>query len=842
VSTIALERPKEVASKASRGRGGVPARRAMVRWAWRLFRREWRQQVLIVTLITVAVAATIIGAAVAVNTPPPKNAGFGTANHMITIPGPDPHLDAQIAAISAHFGAVDVIKNQSVLTGSTRGAQLRAQDPHGAFGGAMLSVLSGRYPVGAHEVSLTQGVASTYAIGIGDTWRAAGQVRTVVGIVRNPQNYPDEFALVAPGQVRAPTLTTVLFNATPSQLTAAGSFLGSLPSGWTLLVPPGPGNGIPPAFLVLVLDTFGLLFIGLVAVAGFTVMAQRRKRAFGMLGSIGATDRNIRLVMMANGGVIGLVAMVLGAALGLLGWYVYHPHLELSAGHDVALSSVPWWLVGAAMALAFLTAVLAARWPARAIAAMPVVAALSGRPNPPKDKYRSLLFSTVLLAVGFILIAVNAPDSGHGPGSPLGAMAGIVAITIGGLFLAPHAVTQVASLAARAPVAIRLALRDLARYRARSGSALGATSFAIIIAVIICAAATARYADPLDYFAPNLPSNQLVVYLSGGPNTTLSPGPKGGPPPTNATRQVAQLRRNVEAALGTRDTLTLEMTGASIAHIGPGKNFSGNVYVETPQLLAFYGIAPSSIDPTADVLTARPGLSGVSNLGLVYGDYYGQNGNGPTGPSPCPPTTCLANPVIQEVAQLPTYLSAPNTVVSEHAARTLHLRSSLSGWLFQTPKALTSVQINTARQLALAAGASVESKNGSPSLQELDGLATLAGLLLALGVLAMTIGLMRSETVGDMRILAATGASRSTRRQVSAATAATLGLLGALLGTAIAYFTMIAFFISDLGDNLGHVPWRYLGILIIGLPLLAAAGGWLFAGREPRAIARRPLE
>jgi putative ABC transport system permease protein len=815
----------------------------MVRWAWRLFRREWRQQLLIVTLITVAVAATIIGAAVAVNTPPPKNAGFGTANHMITIPGPDPHLGAQIAAISAHFGAVDVTENQSVITGSTRGAQLRAQDPSGAFGGAMLSVLSGRYPVGAREVALTQGVATTYVIGIGDAWRAAGEVRTVVGIVRNPQNYPDEFALVAPGQVRAPTLTTVLFNATPSQVSAARRLLDTLPSGSALLVPPGPGNGISPAFLVLVLNTFGLLFIGLVAVAGFTVMAQRRKRAFGMLGSIGATDRNIRLVMMANGAVIGLIAMVLGGAIGLLGWYGYHPHLELSAGHDIALSNVPWWLVGTAMALAFLTAVLAARWPAKAVAAMPVVAALSGRPNPPKDKYRSLLFSTVLLAVGFILIAVNAPNSGHGPGSPLVAMAGIVAVTIGGLFLAPHTVTQVASVAGRAPVAIRLALRDLARYRARSGSALGATSFAVIIAVIICASATARYADPLDYFAPNLPANQLVVYLNGaGPNTSVSPGSKGAPPPTGAVSQQPQLRRNIEAALGTRNTLNLDMTSASIAHLAEGKNFTGNVYVETPRLLAFYGIAPSSIDPTADVLSARPGLSGVSNLGLVYGDYYNQSGNGPSGPSPCPPASCVANPVIQEVGQLPTYLSAPNTVVSEHAVQTLHLHADLSGWLFQTPRALTAVQINTVRQLALAAGASVESKNGSPSLQELDGLATLAGMLLALGVLAMTIGLMRSETVGDMRILAATGASRSTRRQVSAATAATLGLLGALLGTAIAYFTMIAFFISNLGDNLGHVPWKYLGILIIGLPVLAAAGGWLFAGREPRAIARRPLE
>jgi hypothetical protein len=31
-------------------------------------------------------------------------------------------------------------------------------------------------------------------------------------------------------------------------------------------------------------------------------------------------------------------------------------------------------------------------------------------------------------------------------------------------------------------------------------------------------------------------------------------------------------------------------------------------------------------------------------------------------------------------------------------------------------------------------------------------------------------------------------------------------------------------------------------ILLIGLPLLAAIGGWLLAGREPPAIARQPIE
>ena len=79
MSVGVLERPATGSAPESTT-GGVPARRAMIRWAWRLFRREWRQQLLILLLVIVAVAAVVVGAAVAVNTPPPANAGFGTAD------------------------------------------------------------------------------------------------------------------------------------------------------------------------------------------------------------------------------------------------------------------------------------------------------------------------------------------------------------------------------------------------------------------------------------------------------------------------------------------------------------------------------------------------------------------------------------------------------------------------------------------------------------------------------------------------------------------------------------------------------------------------------------------
>jgi putative ABC transport system permease protein len=106
----------------------------------------------------------------------------------------------------------------------------------------------------------------------------------------------------------------------------------------------------------------------------------------------------------------------------------------------------------------------------------------------------------------------------------------------------------------------------------------------------------------------------------------------------------------------------------------------------------------------------------------------------------------------------------------------------------------------------------------------------------------MSVGLIRSETAPDLRTLTATGASGMTRRTITAATAAALGLLGAILGTAGAVVAGMAWTHSGPTATAGGVPPADFLILLIGLPLIAAAGSWLFAGRQPPAVARQPIE
>jgi putative ABC transport system permease protein len=533
--------------------------------------------------------------------------------------------------------------------------------------------------------------------------------------------------------------------------------------------------------------------------------------------------------------------------LGLLAWLAYRPSVESSAHHLIGAFQLPWVVIGPAMGLAVLATYLAASRPARAVTRVPIVTALSGRPAPPKQVHRSAVPGIVVLIVAGFLLSYSG-SLGNGGGS-LELVLGLVLIIVAVILLAPLCLSLLGRLGGRAPIAVRLAFRDLARYRARSGSALAAISLGVLIAVMVAILAAQRYGEDLDYAGPNLASNQVIVYTPNGQGCSACGGP-GVTRPAGQLRSMAASTRAIAAGLGSHEVITLETTSATLLHAAAGRQFSGQVYVATPQLLAAFGIKASQVDPAADVLTMRPGLSGLSEMQLVYGDYFGANGNGPPGasprnPYPCPKTECLANPVIQEAGALPSGTSAPNTVITEGAIHRLGLRVTTAGWLVVAPHDPTAAQITSARLTAAGAGLTIETRSSAPSSSEIINWATVFGIALALGILAMSVGLIRSEAARDLRTLAATGAGPSTRRTLTAATAGGLALLGAVLGTVAAYVAAIAYSWDNKLDGLSSltsVPVTNLLIILVGMPLVAAVAGWLLAGREPPAIAHQPIE
>ena len=774
---------------------------------------------------------------------------LGTAAATATLPGSDPHLAADIASIQRRWGPADVIENQNIAAGTTQSVQLRAEKPHGHFNAPLLSLVSGAYPAGPGQVALTSQVATLYGARVGGIWRAAGRTWQVTGIVQDPSNLADEFALVVPVQVRHPSQVIMLLGPAAARLAARDSDV-TLPGvqAAALFVPTGFSGGFSQAVLILVLEVVGLAFIGLLSVASFSVLAQRRLRALGMLSAIGATERNLRLVMIAGGLVVGAVGALAGAALGLAAWFAYAPTLQRATGHVVDPASLPWWAIGIGAVFAIVTSVLASRNPAKTMAAVPVLAALSGRPAPPKAVHRSAVPGVIAFAVGLAFLAfaggqAGPPGGGGGPGSALPLLVGLVGVIVGLFLLAPLGISVLtAGAGPRLPVAIRIAVRDLVRYRARSGAALAAVTFAMFLAMVICLVGSERTANPLMPSGPNLSSSQLVVTAGRSPSPGMMMQLSGA--------QEASLARRLNSlavSLHARSALALESAGI-LNQAGAPLNRNSNtvgvgLYVATPQLLAMYGIKASQIAAGTDVLTARPGLAGLSHMEMIWhgsgnGGEPDSNNNGPS----CTPGNCLASPAIQTISSLPSGTDAPNTLITEYAVRKHHVQTHLSGWLIQAPAPLTATQIQAARHLTLAYQAPLEIASGGTDFGEIADVGTVLGMVIALGVLAASVGLIRSETTPDLRTLAATGASTTTRRTITAATAAALGLLGAVLGLAFALAASLVWAHGSLSALFGDVPLTDVLILLIGLPLVAAAGGWLLAGREPEVIARQPLD
>jgi putative ABC transport system permease protein len=886
VSASTLQRP-ETRRPAD---GGVPALRVVIRWAIRLLRREWRQQLLILALITAAVAATFIASAVAAATPASPTGTLGTAQYADSFSGTSAQVSSDIAVIQDHFAGNDVIENQQVsVPGTVATFDLRSQDPRGRFGQPLLSLVSGRYPTTASQVAVTSGVATDFSLRVGSSWTVNGISRTVTGIVVNPQSLLDEFALVIGGQVTSPDNASVLFNApgkTVDQVAAAMPRAGTLYDAQSL----ANNNVVNPESISIAAAILGMLLIALVGVGGFTVLAQRRLRWLGMLAAQGATQRHLRLVIRANGVATGVAGAVAGVVIGFLGWLAYRPTAQASAHHVIGLFQLPWTVIIVSMVLAVLASYLSAGRPAKVMSRVPVVTALSGRPPEPKKAGRlALPAGIVLLVIAFLLLGVAgaAPGGGNGQGTQMLALAlGLLVLCAAMVLLAPTCLGVVAWLGRRAPISVRLALRDLSRYRSRSAPALAAIALATLIAVIVCVETAGRYANVLDYAGPNLTSAQIVIYDSGqgGPAAGSvaiiqnGPGPSGPSPSAGssgagqgsggsgsgkhhgqpagstaasqaalAAQQLAAQQKaadKIASSLGHATVVTLYSTSVSLTHAANGRNFTGQIYLATPQLLSAFGISASQVNPDADILTMRPGLSTMSLMQLNYG---GGQAFGPGSSFPCPAGSCLASPPIQEFSQLPSGTSAPNTVVTEHAIDSLHLQSSVgtSGWFIQAPHGLTAAQIRSAQMEAAAAGLSIETRNSIPSLETVVNDATVFGIVLALAILGMSVGLVRSEAGRDLRTLSATGANGTTRCVLVATTAGALGFTGALIGIAGGYLAAIGFARSNQLDGLSSldsIPLGNLLLILIGMPLIAAAISWLLTLREPASIARQPLD
>ena len=799
-----------------------PARRAVIRWAWRLFRREWRQQLQVLILLTVAVAGAVAMGTMAVNAGTPLEGQFGAGNALtrVRIEGAVTEERA-VAEAKRQFGTIEVISHRSITApGTTSSLDVRAQDPRGDLGKPMLRLVEGRYPVGRDEAAVTDDVASTLGIDIGDTVDIGGTAQRVVGRVENPGDLRDDFVLVAPGALEGADSLTIL-------LTKAGG-RDSV----------GPPSGQPMSFAVLgagddeasivaavvMATAASMLLAALVAGAGFLVVGHRRQRQLGMLAAIGATERHQRLVMVANGAIVGAVASVMGAAIGIAVWLVSAPAIETAARHRIDRLDLPWAVIAQCVLFALVAAVAAAWWPARNLSRRPILAALSRRPLRTAPVHRSTLASLVLIIGGVIGILTSGIDTDSV--RPPALIGGVAAIVVGVVFAAPLAIRVVVAPAGRFPFSARLALRDLGRHQGRAAAALAAITLGLGVCVTVVVAARAS-----EYRVDegNLSDRQLIVRSAGAV----------GAPPDAAPAETEQsgldaTASDIATAIGATARVPLDVAINPNASMASGRaavtvarpldtrsfRFVGPAYVATPELLRALDLADhvTAEEASVDLLTSLPG-----ELVLLDG-----SGRGPQ------------TPVVEHVS-LDAYTSAPRALVTGSAMAERGWQAVRAGWLLTTERPISDEERLEAQRLAAASGAAVEVRAAQDDLVALRRVATAVGVLLALIIVTLTVGLIRSESAGDVRTLTATGAPPRARRALAAATAGSLAAAGVVLGTLGAYVVLAAAYHATL-ERLATPPVTSLLLVAVGTPVLAVGAGWAVAGREPHHFARQILD
>jgi putative ABC transport system permease protein len=491
--------------------------------------------------------------------------------------------------------------------------------------------------------------------------------------------------------------------------------------------------------------------------------------------------------------------------------------LEGTVGHRMDRWGIPWAVAGVAAFLAIIMSTGSAWWPARAISRLPVVVALSGRPPRPTPPHRSALLGLALLAAGTVCLVLAETKR------PLLIVAGTACVGLGILFASAPAIGLSSRVASRAVLPIRLSLRDLSRHRARSGAALASISLALGISVVILGV-TGQWRNTA--ITGNLSDRQMLITF---PDTSHGDGVTLQTPARQ--RDAAMAVARIAALVGHPRLVPLDvpyesgapaapsggqmvpMFGVPVTDAGRAVLSTQRLYVANPELLRLLGVDPGSVRETTDLLATRPGrLTDPLVKGGVPASFQPMTGS--------------------------RYGSLPTALLTAGGLARHHWTQVPVGWLAQSARPLTTAELGAARDAAVQAGLIIETRSDQATLGDIQTIATAVGLLLALAVLAATVGLIRVEASADVRTLTAAGATSTIRRSLTATTAGLLSLLGALLGTAGACLGLAAAYRSHL-HVLTRLPPADMAVIVVGVPLAAAAAGWLLAGRGPGPITRR---
>jgi len=794
--------------------------RPLRRWVLRLVRREWREHLLIVAMIATATALASFGTVAVFHASQPPSAFTGTATVRLT--SFDPATDREVLDLitDGTFGAVDITGVRRVSRdGSSFNFGLADPPALSVLGADRVRLVDGRRPDAPRELGVSEPLAETLGIGIGDVVPIDGIDMLVVGFVEDPSNLGAVAGIVAPGTLDDPDEVFIL---TSASVTDLAPFVRS-GLGLDVLT----GNETDRLFSVLslyLLATVAMVEIALICTAAFTVLAQRRLRQFGLLSAVGATSRQIGRTLRSNAFALGVVGGTFGVGVGYAASIAARPWMERNVGWRMDSWSMPMLVLVPYIVLAAVTAVAGAWWPARRLTQMAPVDALSSRRPAAKPTTRKGFIGVVIFVGGALLLSFGIASE-----TTAAAVFGLVVAVAGVLLVTPLLVAAAGRLAAHLPLGSRIALRDIARNQTRSAACLAALviAFGIPTAIIV----TSASADAnLEAGPPNLPDNWAIVSVQGGAWGDLPIGfspndhqssidrlaerlPNAEITPVNFLTATTSAPQDGDFRSTVRVSRLLDSNAAE--NMFAFRDFP--TWVATPALLDAVGADPALATSAAAVL-------GDSSQVVFVGRVEVNNETGEA-----------VGGTVPEPIDLVRFGALPEFWIPESQIDHAQYTPITGAWL------ITQTGPFTDEEKAIifdGAGADLEVETRRPNQNdtELRRAATLIGAVVALAILALTVSLLLADSRNEQRVLIALGTKRHTRRRITAATTGFLALSGALLALPVGYLALVAI-MSDRDANFAFVvPATPLGALLIGTPLIATAAAYLLTGRSRRDL------
>jgi putative ABC transport system permease protein len=688
-------------------------------------------------------------------------------------------------------------------------------------------LLSGRWPNTSGDVAISPRMAKDLRLREGASIRIGDTARNIVGIVRSPLNRNGYEVRVVESPVDGQRSYSELLVRLPTG-SSVEQVTASLMSGGSDSRVSYVGVNQSDNSVSLLSELLPLTEVVLIAAALFTVTAARQRRMLGLMSAVGASARQCALVVLSHAALVGVIGSALGVGVGLAIATAFRQWLAGRQSFVADSLRVPVGWVALSAVLAILALVAAAARPAIAAGRESVAASFHQRSRTSNKSPTSWVRIAIGMALGVAALAFagSAKDTVR----VLAVIGSLILLVVSVGVASERVFGHLADRSAGMRPSVRMALRDLARSRGRTGPLTIALVAALTLSVMMLTILGSNATHSRATYKPALEESQVLISAQSQAAADAVAKAIGAPaalPLRGALVPDAALTGVIRSSSSVQSNtagIPAEVYGAPKTMDGVTTfELGGTVGIVRPEDIGSYTSAKDAANDLA------VGKAVVLSAGLLRND----------GVVVQPGEINIA--AVEHVGTArPRYRALPAVLISPETAAAHGLVMDVAtpfAFLARASSPLTAQQ----RQAALVASepfrlTTLDFETGYHDKgATVRNVLSLFAVLFALGLIALITALTIAESAKVSAVLASIGASPRMRRSQAATTT---GAVAAIASIAAAPVGVVLAAVANQGKPL-HPPFELLGGMLLGLVITAGLAGALFTRNAPSVVRQR---